>query len=142
MKRVILHDSRSNPWVAMRDIASSEALAKLSDSEAGAQVRFHDVAGTSPIQLFEIHYPANAQIKVHAHDEEEIIWVAEGEIRLGRRAFGPGSSVYIAANTLYSFSAGPDGLHMLNFRPRADYSMISPEEYAQRRHFGKMSLLP
>ena len=56
---------------------------------------------------------------VHSHTEDEIIFVTDGEIRLGTRIYGPGTALAIAANTFYGFTAGPAGLRFVNFRARA-----------------------
>ena len=59
---------------------------------------------------------------VHSHSEDEIIFVTRGSMRLGNRLYGPGTALAIAADTMYSFTPGPDGLSFINFRagfPRA-----------------------
>ena len=53
---------------------------------------------------------------VHSHSEDEIIFVTDGQIRLGTKLYGPGTALAIAADTLYSFTAGPEGLSFINFR--------------------------
>lgn len=53
---------------------------------------------------------------VHAHSEDEIIFVTKGEMRLGNRSVGAGTALAIAADTLYGFSPGPEGLSFINFR--------------------------
>lgn len=53
---------------------------------------------------------------VHAHTEDEIIFVTDGEMRLGKRLYGPGTALAVAANTMYGFTAGPNGLRFVNFR--------------------------
>ena len=35
---------------------------------------------------------------------------------LGNRVCGPGTALFIAANTQYAFNAGPEGLGFTNFR--------------------------
>lgn len=61
--------------------------------------------------------PDIAARSIHSHSEPEIIFVTEGHIRLGRRLFGAGTAVAIAADTLYAISAGPEGMAFVNFRP-------------------------
>ena len=56
---------------------------------------------------------------VHSHTQDEIIFVTDGEIRLGTSVYGPGTALAIAANTFYGFTAGPAGLRFVNFRTRA-----------------------
>jgi hypothetical protein len=60
---------------------------------------------------------ADLEKGVHSHSEDEVIFVTDGHIRLGKRLYGPGTAVAIAAETFYSFAVGPDGLKFINFRP-------------------------
>lgn len=53
---------------------------------------------------------------VHSHSEDEIIFVTSGTMRLGTKLHGPGTALAIAADTMYSFTPGPDGLSFINFR--------------------------
>ncbi len=76
------------------------------------------------IWLHEAHLPGSQpqppeerQRGVHSHTEHEIIFVIDGDIRLGTKLYGAGTAVSIAADTLYNFTAGPDGLSFINFRP-------------------------
>ncbi|MEY4720787.1 MAG: hypothetical protein RIQ46_512 [Pseudomonadota bacterium] len=69
--------------------------------------------------------PAMAERGIHAHSEDEIIFVTHGAMRLGRRLFGPGTALAIPAGTFYSFTPGPEGLHFINYRngPPAAFTM-------------------
>lgn len=78
---------------------------------------------TCEIWLHENHFPGRAPLPtedqergIHSHSEHEIIFVTDGQIRLGAKLYGPGTAVAIAADTLYSFTGGPDGLSFINFR--------------------------
>jgi hypothetical protein len=79
---------------------------------------------TCEVWLHENHFPGGRQPLtpeeekrgVHSHSEDEIIFVIDGKIRLGNKLYGPGTAVAIAADTLYSFTTGPDGLSFINFR--------------------------
>jgi hypothetical protein len=61
-------------------------------------------------------YLGDFQVAPHSHSEDEIIFVREGELRLGERLYGPGTALAIAANARYGFHAGPNGLSFVNFR--------------------------
>ncbi|RYE40126.1 MAG: hypothetical protein EOP21_09865, partial [Hyphomicrobiales bacterium] len=60
--------------------------------------------------------PEEQSVAVHSHSEDEIIFVVSGEIRLGRKLYPEGTAIAIAADTLYSFTAGPEGMRFINFR--------------------------
>jgi len=64
-------------------------------------------------------YVGGNPVAVHSHSEDEIIFVRDGELRVGNRAYGPGAALAIAANTKYGFHAGPAGLSFVNFRAAA-----------------------
>lgn len=61
--------------------------------------------------------PADPKSGIHSHSEDEVIFVTAGSMRLGGRLYGPGTALAIAADTLYSFGNGPEGLSIINFRP-------------------------
>jgi hypothetical protein len=73
------------------------------------------------------------QFNSHAHEEDEIMFVLEGELHIGRRVLPYGSAIFIPAHTLYAFRSGPTGLTFLNFRPRADGTYITRAELAAPR---------
>lgn len=102
---------------------------------------------TCEVWLHENHFPARPQPSreeeargVHAHTEDEIIFVTSGQIRLGNRLHGPGTALAVAANTLYTFTAGPEGLSFVNFRAQcpsdirfADGGTMSETGYWEER---------
>ncbi len=78
---------------------------------------------TCQVWLHENTFPGVAAVSkeesvlgIHSHTEDEIIFVTDGQIRLGSRLHGPGTALAIAANTLYGFTAGPEGMRFVNFR--------------------------
>lgn len=71
----------------------------------------------APLWLHENDfYLGGFQVAVHSHSEDEIIFVRDGELRLGERCYGPGTALAIAANARYGFHVGPQGLSFVNFR--------------------------
>jgi quercetin dioxygenase-like cupin family protein len=97
---------------------------------AATDVRVHH-SETDGLQLFELRLAPGTRGESHAHVENEIIVVVEGELRFGARTLGAGSSVMVPGGTLYSFVAGPDGCTFLNFRPRADSSYIPKSDFVR-----------
>lgn len=92
-------------------------------SNVGGGMHADAACPTCEIWLHENHFPAMGPLSpeeqvlgVHSHSEDEIIFVTAGRIRLGNRLFDAGTAVAIAADTLYSLSAGPEGMSFINFR--------------------------
>ena len=106
----------------------------LSPEELAATTRPHHPGSEDEPQMFEVRFDADTFVQPHAHLQDEIIYVVAGSLILGSRVLGPGSSVLVASNTLYSFRAGPEGVHFVNFRPRSGAGHLSKDEFmAQRR---------
>jgi hypothetical protein len=86
-------------------------------------------------------------VDVHSHSEDEVIFVTGGSIRLGNAVHGPGAALFVAADTNYGFSTGPDGLTFVNFRPSsptytsADGKMVMDEAKFFVENVGKPDYL-
>ena len=94
------------------------------ESKVGGGMHANATPPASCIWLHENIFPPPAQVApldaergVHCHSEDEVIFVIDGQIRLGAKLFDRGTAVSIAAETFYSFTPGPDGLRFINFRP-------------------------
>lgn len=88
--------------------------------------------------------PDEAARGIHAHPEDEVIFVTEGRIRLGAKLFERGTALAIAAHTLYGFSPGPEGVSFITFRPsRADsIRFASGRDYAESSYFKEVGVIP
>lgn len=131
--RVRVHDGDAIVWRNMRDVVPADKQHMLAEGELGSRQAVHEWGSADSLQLFEVEFQPYAMVDVHAHDSEEIIYVVDGAIRLGKKLVGKGSSIFVTGNTLYSFAAGPEGLRILNFRPHKDESYITPEVFRTRR---------
>jgi hypothetical protein len=67
----------------------------------------------------------------HTHTQDEIIYVLDGSIIVGRHEYGPGHAVCIPANVRYSVTTGGSGMSFLNYRPDVStqaYGKVKPPE--------------
>ncbi|MET1757166.1 cupin domain-containing protein [Novosphingobium sp. RD2P27] len=72
------------------------------------------------MQLMEMRLNPHTLIAPHAHDADEIFYVAEGSLHWGDKALFAGGSMFIPAGVTYSFRTGDTPAKLLNFRARAD----------------------
>ena len=97
---------------------SEDHLSSLPEEALGAKMRVFEEGTDSSPQLFESQVPPNLVAPIHSHEEDEIIYILEGEMLFGRESYTRGSAIFVAANARYGFRAGPEGVRFLNFRPR------------------------
>ena len=136
MGTVRVADEKDIQWEG-GDQAKAEAIKArgiiLTPEELAGTSREHHHGSETEPELFEVKFPPNTVVNPHAHLYDEIIFVIGGQLILGSRVLEAGSSVFIAGETLYSFKAGPEGVHFVNFRPRSGASYLSKDEFMARR---------
>jgi quercetin dioxygenase-like cupin family protein len=135
MAKIRIVDSDTARWMTPKEGQGGEMVEVDEPGDLGA-VRYHHPGSDSELYLHEAHTAPNVVIEPHVHREDEIIYVTDGELRMGSRVLTPGCSVYIPANTLYGFTSGPDGVSFLNFRGRRDTSHVSKDEFLAERAAG------
>jgi len=130
-------------WVAAIDTPkAAEHLKTLRPEDLAYKVRMLHLGDEMTMEVFEVDFEPDYFAAPHAHDADEVFYVLQGELRLGRRGYGPGSSIKIPANTLYSFRAGPDGLRFVNFRPRGEVRSIFRDEFMATRKAADLTDAP
>ena len=136
MGTVRVADEKVLEWQGS-DHARTEALLArgiaFTPEELAGKTRMHHAGSETEPELFEVSFGPDTVVHSHVHLYDEIIYVVSGQLILGSRVLNPGSSVYIAAMTLYSFRTGPDGVHFVNFRPRSGASYLSKDEFMAQR---------
>jgi len=133
MTRIRIRHENELEWIRPHADISESEREKFTEEELSAEVRFREAGSLDSPQLIEIRYPPNAEIRLHAHTEDEIIFVREGELHFGNHVLKKGASLFVAGGTLYSFKAGSESLQILNFRPRQDTTFITKDEYLAKR---------
>lgn len=133
MPKLSIRQKDNLGWINAGRAVAPETAAKFGDGDANSDICVHHRGSDTDLQLFEVRVPPNQATSQHAHVEDEIMYVVGGEIHFGAQIVGPGSSVYVPGNTLYTFKSGPEGATFLNFRARHDASFISKSELANKR---------
>jgi redox-sensitive bicupin YhaK (pirin superfamily) len=133
MPAIRFFDPAETEYMKPVDVYPDALKQRLTPAEvADTSVRLHHgIPGK--LQLFEIRLEPNLEISAHAHADDEIVAVVEGELHFGRRVCGPGSSFFIPGNTLYAFRAGPAGCRYLNFRAEADSTYFTKDDIVEAR---------
>ena len=59
----------------------------------------------------------------HSHSADCLYYVISGEAHLGNRTVEAGSGFFVPADAPYAYSAGPDGIQILEFRGVSSFDM-------------------
>ena len=117
-----VHHADQLSWRKMGDIEMGWMREHIDATELEGSLSFHEPGSADTPQLMEMRLNPHTLIAPHAHDEDEIFYVAAGALHWGDKVLGAGGSLYIPAGTVYSFRTGAAPARLLNFRARADHS--------------------
>jgi quercetin dioxygenase-like cupin family protein len=70
---------------------------------------------TCDVTLFTTGRSMHHESPAHSHSADELLHVLDGEIVVGRRRLGPGTTIAIHADRRYAFHS--EGFRFLNYRP-------------------------
>ncbi|MGE0306976.1 MAG: cupin domain-containing protein [Acidimicrobiia bacterium] len=132
MAKIRIVDAVDPPWVT-KVVITPQQRDGASHDPYEIQMRVHHEGDNELPRLHEIEHPPGKETIPHAHDADEIIYVVAGDLVIGNRSLPAGSSVFVPANTLYAFRAGPQGLRFVNFRPRGNVGTVTKDEFMDRR---------
>ena len=83
--------------------------------ERGTVVRVLSKA-PSGLSLVYAWFKSLYPLPPHSHDADCMYYVVSGELTMGSETLRAGDGLYVPANTFYSFTAGPEGVEILEFR--------------------------
>jgi hypothetical protein len=131
MAKVRITTPDKMPWQTSGLRKTPEQLALLPDGGPASGYKLRAPGSPEDPQLVELRYHPGEVIELHSHDEAEILYILGGSMQINNRTLGPGATLFIGGGVFYGFTAGPEGLHFLNFRGRSDNSFHLPD----RRQF-------
>lgn len=119
------------------DDAAREALPEFAAARGGvAKLLYGDPDGPDDggPSLVWARFGANYHLPRHSHSVDCLYYVLAGALRMGNRTIGPGDGFFAPADAPYGYVAGPDGVELLEFRPRSAYDSQVHESAAGWSH--------
>ena len=107
--------------------------ARLSELDVGNQVKvLFRQAGDGGFSLVHAWFGPNFQLPRHSHSADCLYYVVKGEARLGNRTIPAGSGFFVPADGTYGYSAGPEGVEILEFRHATSFDMVVADKKPER----------
>jgi redox-sensitive bicupin YhaK (pirin superfamily) len=139
MGQVTFRRSSEIPAPRARDYLPAERAERMTPEELDVRKRSFFPQDAEELELFEIQFEPGIEVRAHAHSASEIIYVTAGELVFGAQTAGPGTAIYVDADTLYGFRVGREGATFLNFRGRPKPEFFTKEAFLARRRSGAAS---
>jgi hypothetical protein len=105
-------------YTGMSDVAAC-GLARLRDAGLAEGVEAKILFEAPGFSLAYAWFKSNFPVFRHSHPSDCLYLVAGGELHLGAQVLRKGDGFFVPANSPYSFTAGPEGGELLEFRQEA-----------------------
>jgi len=89
----------------------------------------HDVrvlfqrGGSDAMSLVWSRFGPDYPLPRHSHSADCLYYVVSGEAIMGNRRIGPGAGFFVPAGAPYAYTAGPEGIEILEFRSASSFDM-------------------
>jgi hypothetical protein len=70
-----------------------------------------------------VWFKANFPLPPHSHDSDCLYYIIAGEIRMGTRTLRAGDGFFLPAGAGYSYTPGPEGVELLEFRATSRFDI-------------------
>jgi hypothetical protein len=97
------------------------ALGRIQDAggEEGSQAEHLFSAGG--MSLGRVWFKSGFPLLLHSHDTNCLYYITAGSLRLGTQTLAAGDGFFVPADVPYSYTAGPEGVELLEFRTSEQY---------------------
>jgi quercetin dioxygenase-like cupin family protein len=80
-------------------------------------------AGPDDFSLVHARFEPGFRLPRHSHSSDCLYVVIAGEAHMGTRVLKPGDGFFIKADAPYAYSAGPEGVEVLEFRAATSFDI-------------------
>lgn len=114
-------------------VSLGEAVAAGSGTGASVKVLLRQSDDEGGFSLLHIWFKADYPLPRHSHDADCLYYVISGSAVMGSQTLRAGDSFFVPADAPYVYSAGPDGVEVLEIRHGvARFDMKIPDASPQR----------
>jgi quercetin dioxygenase-like cupin family protein len=118
----------------MDPLTDREVLAQIATTSGYInQVLFGD-PDSGGMSLIRLWYAPHYALPRHSHDVDCLYYVQAGEAHLGNQILTAGDGFFVPAGAPYAYTAGPEGVEVLEFRATSKFDIRvteSPARWAQ-----------
>lgn len=79
--------------------------------------------GEDGFSLVTVEFGPGYALPRHSHSSDCLYYIVDGEITMGKRVLGAGDGFFLPAEQPYTYTAGPQGVKLLEFRHRTSFDI-------------------
>ncbi len=79
--------------------------------------------GAPGFSLTKVWFKSDYPLPLHSHDSDCLYYITAGSIKIGTEELGPGEGFFVGRNVPYTYTTGPEGVEVLEFRDTDDLNI-------------------
>lgn len=87
----------------------------------GSQVRL--LFSRPGMSLTYVWFKSGFPLPRHSHSADCLYFIVAGTLRIGTEELGPGDGFFVGTNVPYTYTPGPEGVEVLEFRTSNDFDI-------------------
>ena len=116
-----LHETPVMTMPELNPPAPDQMMAWALSGGHNSRVQFEQ--GEDGMSLVWSRFEPGFPLPRHSHSADCLYYVVSGDARLGNRVVPAGSGFFVPAGAPYAYTAGPDGIEILEFRSVSRFDM-------------------
>ena len=97
--------------------AIAEGLAHYMAGEGAAPGSIVQLLYGAPgFSLTKVWFKSGFPLPLHSHGNDCLYYIVAGSVRVGNEELGPGDGFFVGADVPYTYTTGPQGVEVLEFR--------------------------
>lgn len=111
-------DYAEHDIMALDDITPVIAEGLTAFAEAGsARGQQVDMVYSRPgMSLTRVWFKSGYPLPLHSHESDCVYFIVAGSVSMGEETLGPGDGFFVARDVPYTYTPGPEGVEVLEFR--------------------------
>ncbi len=105
--------------------AQAEGVQALVAAGYGEGARSRVLVDLPGFSLVHVWFKAEFPLLLHSHDQDCLYYVVAGSLRLGREILEAGDGFFIEADVPYTYTAGPQGVEVLEYRNANGFDFVN-----------------
>ena len=75
--------------------------------------------------LTHVWFKKGYPLPLHSHDADCLYYIVAGSVKLGEEMLGPRDGFFVPADVPYTYTAGPNGVEVLEFRHATSFNFVN-----------------
>jgi len=94
----------------------AEGLTIFSEAGASAGQRVEMLYARPGMSLTRVWFKSGYPLPLHSHESDCVYFIIAGSVSIGGEMLGPGDGFFVGDSVPYTYSVGPEGVDVLEFR--------------------------